>query len=174
MKERRWLGKSTPCDMPALGLQQKFFVMLVLLPQLVLHLHFSALGRSATDSYRSGPCIRGHRSSKCQHHDRVLIEVRKPGRPLSSCPHPAGSCGCERITVSYTVPTSMFASTKRAAFTNYSRCIATLLPNTLRCSCGCPWNSLHPCTEEQKPKVPQQHYPFNRGEGSQRRVALER
>lgn len=44
---------------------------------------------------RSGPCIRGHRSSKCKHEDRVLIEVRKPGRPLTTCPHPAGStCNC--------------------------------------------------------------------------------
>ncbi|RDI83399.1 hypothetical protein Vi05172_g6526 [Venturia inaequalis] len=50
-----------------------------------------------------GPCIRGHRSSKCQHHDRVLIEVRKPGRPLSACPHPSGSCGCERAVV-YAIP----------------------------------------------------------------------
>ncbi|KAL7275167.1 hypothetical protein RUND412_001907 [Rhizina undulata] len=33
------------------------------------------------------PCMRGHRSSKCAHKDRVLVRVRKPGRPLSSCPH---------------------------------------------------------------------------------------
>ncbi|KAF2757761.1 hypothetical protein EJ05DRAFT_400368 [Pseudovirgaria hyperparasitica] len=51
-----------------------------------------------------GPCIRGHRSSKCDHKDRVLLEVRKPGRPLSSCPHPPGSCSCERVLVNYTVP----------------------------------------------------------------------
>ncbi|KAF2278776.1 uncharacterized protein EI97DRAFT_431025 [Westerdykella ornata] len=53
-----------------------------------------------------GPCIRGHRSSKCDHRDRVLIEVRKPGRPLSSCPHPSGSCSCERVVISYTIPKS--------------------------------------------------------------------
>ncbi|KAF2628400.1 hypothetical protein BU25DRAFT_409966 [Macroventuria anomochaeta] len=51
-----------------------------------------------------GPCIRGHRSSKCDHRDRVLVEVRKPGRPLSSCPHPTGSCSCERIVINYTIP----------------------------------------------------------------------
>lgn len=51
-----------------------------------------------------GPCIRGHRSSKCDHRDRVLIDVRKPGRPLSSCPHPGGSCSCERVVINYTVP----------------------------------------------------------------------
>ncbi|KAF2122960.1 hypothetical protein BDV96DRAFT_12652 [Lophiotrema nucula] len=51
-----------------------------------------------------GPCIRGHRSSKCDHRDRVLIEVRKPGRPLSSCPHPSGSCSCERVVINYTIP----------------------------------------------------------------------
>ncbi|KAF2397851.1 hypothetical protein EJ06DRAFT_141478 [Trichodelitschia bisporula] len=51
-----------------------------------------------------GPCIRGHRSSKCAHKDRVLIEVRKPGRPLSACPHPVGSCSCERVIINYTIP----------------------------------------------------------------------
>ncbi|KAF2670590.1 hypothetical protein BT63DRAFT_454777 [Microthyrium microscopicum] len=51
-----------------------------------------------------GPCIRGHRSSKCAHKDRVLIEVRKPGRPLGTCPHPAGSCGCERVVINYMIP----------------------------------------------------------------------
>ncbi|KIW03634.1 hypothetical protein, variant 2 [Verruconis gallopava] len=57
-----------------------------------------------------GPCIRGHRSSKCTHSDRVLIEVRKPGRPLSACPHPSGSCGCQRA-VFYTVPKGESIST---------------------------------------------------------------
>jgi hypothetical protein len=36
----------------------------------------------------------------------VLVEVRKPGRPLSSCPHPSGSCSCERIVINYTIPKS--------------------------------------------------------------------
>ncbi|EPS45224.1 hypothetical protein H072_779 [Dactylellina haptotyla CBS 200.50] len=45
------------------------------------------------------PCMRGHRSSKCTHTDRILIKVRKPGRPLSSCPHEAGSCSCEVASV---------------------------------------------------------------------------
>ncbi|KAI4860110.1 hypothetical protein F4820DRAFT_122409 [Hypoxylon rubiginosum] len=42
------------------------------------------------------PCIRGHRSTKCNHGDeRFLLQVRKPGRPLSSCPHPPGkACTC--------------------------------------------------------------------------------
>ncbi|KAK6516800.1 hypothetical protein TWF506_006686 [Arthrobotrys conoides] len=45
------------------------------------------------------PCMRGHRSSKCTHSDRILIKVRKPGRPLSSCPHEAGTCSCEIASV---------------------------------------------------------------------------
>ncbi|KAF2452966.1 hypothetical protein BDY21DRAFT_148227 [Lineolata rhizophorae] len=57
-----------------------------------------------------GPCIRGHRSSKCEHKDRILLEVRKPGRPLSSCPHPAGSCNCDRIVINYTIPKSVECS----------------------------------------------------------------
>lgn len=32
------------------------------------------------------------------------MEVRKPGRPLSSCPHPTGSCSCERAVVAYSIP----------------------------------------------------------------------
>jgi hypothetical protein len=36
----------------------------------------------------------------------VLVEVRKPGRPLSSCPHPSGSCSCERVVINYTIPKS--------------------------------------------------------------------
>ncbi|ORZ00641.1 copper fist DNA binding domain-domain-containing protein [Syncephalastrum racemosum] len=30
-------------------------------------------------------CIRGHRSSSCNHLDRPLLEVRKKGRPISQC-----------------------------------------------------------------------------------------
>ncbi|PVG02192.1 hypothetical protein CPB86DRAFT_870483 [Serendipita vermifera] len=32
-------------------------------------------------------CIRGHRSTSCQHTDRPLLEVRKKGRPMSQCEH---------------------------------------------------------------------------------------
>ncbi|KAI0434197.1 hypothetical protein F5Y09DRAFT_281113 [Xylaria sp. FL1042] len=46
------------------------------------------------------PCIRGHRSTKCTHQaERIMIPVRKPGRPLSSCPHQKGKpCNCSNIT----------------------------------------------------------------------------
>ncbi|KAI9307155.1 copper fist DNA binding domain-containing protein [Cunninghamella echinulata] len=30
-------------------------------------------------------CIKGHRSSGCQHSDRELVEIRKKGRPISQC-----------------------------------------------------------------------------------------
>ncbi|KAK0628992.1 hypothetical protein B0T17DRAFT_588954 [Bombardia bombarda] len=44
----------------------------------------------------SAPCIRGHRSTKCNHYaERVMVPVRKPGRPLSTCPCPPGRpCVC--------------------------------------------------------------------------------
>ncbi|KAL2187299.1 hypothetical protein L209DRAFT_685657 [Thermothelomyces heterothallicus CBS 203.75] len=49
------------------------------------------------------PCIRGHRSTKCNHfYDRVMIPVRKPGRPLSTCPCPPGrpcACGGLRVAI---------------------------------------------------------------------------
>ncbi|EHK23831.1 uncharacterized protein TRIVIDRAFT_67483 [Trichoderma virens Gv29-8] len=46
------------------------------------------------------PCIRGHRSTKCTHaSERLMVPVRKPGRPLSSCPHPSSQhCGCAAVT----------------------------------------------------------------------------
>ncbi|KAK1759676.1 hypothetical protein QBC47DRAFT_113820 [Echria macrotheca] len=47
------------------------------------------------------PCIRGHRSTSCKHfNERVMVPVRKPGRPLSSCPCPPGKpCGCGGLKV---------------------------------------------------------------------------
>lgn len=46
------------------------------------------------------PCIRGHRSTKCTHaNERLMVPVRKPGRPLSTCPHPPNrACGCGSVT----------------------------------------------------------------------------
>lgn len=48
----------------------------------------------------SEPCIRGHRSTKCNHaNERLMVPVRKPGRPLSACPHPRDqACGCSGVT----------------------------------------------------------------------------
>ncbi|KAM7197387.1 hypothetical protein V8F33_005608 [Rhypophila sp. PSN 637] len=47
------------------------------------------------------PCIRGHRSTKCNHfNERVMVPVRKPGRPLSTCPCPPGKpCACGGVKV---------------------------------------------------------------------------
>lgn len=62
---------------------------------------YSSLGvtqssRNLTPS--SEPCIRGHRATSCAHTDRILIEVRKPGRPLESCGHEFATCTCGKIT----------------------------------------------------------------------------
>ncbi|KAI1261660.1 hypothetical protein F5Y18DRAFT_196603 [Xylariaceae sp. FL1019] len=50
------------------------------------------------------PCIRGHRATTCDHaNERIMVPVRKPGRPLSSCPHrPGTNCQCSQVTV--TIP----------------------------------------------------------------------
>ncbi|KKK21290.1 hypothetical protein ARAM_001684 [Aspergillus rambellii] len=48
------------------------------------------------------PCMRGHRSSKCQHFDRLMSKVPKSGRPLKKCPHATSSCSCKK---SYTFMT---------------------------------------------------------------------
>lgn len=47
------------------------------------------------------PCIRGHRSTKCNHSsERIMVPVRKPGRPLSTCPCPPGKpCACGGVKV---------------------------------------------------------------------------
>lgn len=57
-------------------------------------------GMFANFTFRSGPCIRGHRTTKCSHaKERLMIVVKKPGRPLSSCPHPRDNpCECQHIT----------------------------------------------------------------------------
>jgi hypothetical protein len=33
----------------------------------------------------------------CKHTDRVLFEVRKPGRPLENCPHDLATCVCGKV-----------------------------------------------------------------------------
>ncbi|KAH8666359.1 hypothetical protein BX600DRAFT_435766 [Xylariales sp. PMI_506] len=57
---------------------------------------FSSLTSPPLILVSSLPCIRGHRSTKCNHaEDRVMVPVRKPGRPLSSCPHNQSEpCSC--------------------------------------------------------------------------------
>ncbi|KAM0746502.1 hypothetical protein T439DRAFT_269137, partial [Meredithblackwellia eburnea MCA 4105] len=42
-------------------------------------------------------CIKGHRSSKCTHTDRTLVEIKKKGRPVSQCSH------CRDLRKSYSV-----------------------------------------------------------------------
>lgn len=47
------------------------------------------------------PCIRGHRSTKCNHfNERPMVPVRKPGRPLTTCAcPPAKPCSCGGVKV---------------------------------------------------------------------------
>ncbi|KIM32850.1 hypothetical protein M408DRAFT_33319, partial [Serendipita vermifera MAFF 305830] len=35
--------------------------------------------------FSSQSCIKGHRSSACNHTDRPLFEIRKKGRPATQC-----------------------------------------------------------------------------------------
>ncbi|KAH7409283.1 copper fist DNA binding domain-containing protein [Cadophora sp. MPI-SDFR-AT-0126] len=53
--------------------------------------------------YSCEPCIRGHRATSCAHTDRILIEVRKPGRPLESCGHNLNTCHCGKVAEIFTV-----------------------------------------------------------------------
>ncbi|KAL3421524.1 grisea protein [Phlyctema vagabunda] len=57
--------------------------------------------------YSCESCIRGHRATSCLHTDRVLTEVRKPGRPLQSCGHKLASCSCGRVAESFSMSNVM-------------------------------------------------------------------
>ncbi|RUS14842.1 hypothetical protein BC938DRAFT_477181 [Jimgerdemannia flammicorona] len=37
--------------------------------------------------YACATCIKGHRSSQCQHSERPLFEIKKKGRPITQCSH---------------------------------------------------------------------------------------
>lgn len=74
---------------------------------IAISLAFTPLCRSVVSKYPqltvlfpSEPCIRGHRSTKCTHaNERLMVPVRKPGRPLTACPHPRDQpCGCGSVT----------------------------------------------------------------------------
>ncbi|KAH7319695.1 hypothetical protein B0I35DRAFT_408478 [Stachybotrys elegans] len=39
------------------------------------------------EKYACEACVRGHRVSNCQHHDRPLQHINKKGRPVSQCQH---------------------------------------------------------------------------------------
>ena len=48
----------------------------------------------------SEACVRGHRATTCNHFDRWMVRVRRPGRPLPGCPHPRGVfCDCPKEKV---------------------------------------------------------------------------
>ena len=50
-------------------------------------------------------CIHGHRAQICQHYDRWMLAVKKPGRP-SKCQHPDKICDCEssRMVLTVAIP----------------------------------------------------------------------
>ena len=63
----------------------------------------------------SEPCVRGHRTSRCTHTERILVRVRKPGRPLHACPHQFGDnlcsvCDMEQGQVSISIYTTCRSS----------------------------------------------------------------
>ena len=68
---------------------------------LLLHMLwlFCTIPEDVADSPFSEACIRGHRATRCEHFDRWMVRVKKPGRPLRDCPHATGPCTChgERV-----------------------------------------------------------------------------
>ena len=54
----------------------------------------SLLAKNVADPWLSEACVRGHRATRCDHFDRWMARVKKPGRPLRGCPHATGPCTC--------------------------------------------------------------------------------
>ncbi|KAJ5915694.1 hypothetical protein N7466_011627 [Penicillium verhagenii] len=50
-------------------------------------------------------CVRGHRSTKCEHWDRIMVKIHKAGRPLTKCPHDETVCdgNCTKTTRAFVV-----------------------------------------------------------------------
>ncbi|KAH8145227.1 uncharacterized protein LAJ45_10788 [Morchella importuna] len=92
------------------------------------------------DGPESEPCIRGHRSSKCNHSDRVLVQVRKPGRPLSSCPHTLSSTSPG--TFVHTLSNGEDSGGNRAGSSARVSCscdvTSVAIPKVASCACGTP------------------------------------
>ncbi|KAI1437048.1 hypothetical protein GGR50DRAFT_136959 [Xylaria sp. CBS 124048] len=86
------------------------------------------------------PCIRGHRSTKCTHQaERIMVAVRKPGRPLSSCPHQKGKhCTCSNITAAIPrnahcecgTPAPIAAPTRPVVKTEPSASVSDMAPSS--------------------------------------------
>ncbi|KAI0656822.1 hypothetical protein C8Q70DRAFT_1009008 [Cubamyces menziesii] len=95
-------------------------------------------------------CIKGHRSSNCQHADRPLFEIKKKGRPVSQCEkcrelrktkRMHSKCTCTAVTSSEAGPSSQAPVPKAAVATDGSapkpktrrfKPIAPALPNGLK------------------------------------------
>lgn len=96
------------------------------------------------------PCIRGHRSSKCNHSDRVLVQVRKPGRPLSSCPHTLSSTSPG--TFVHSLPNGEDSGENKAGSSIRVSCscdvTSVAIPKIASCACGTPK------PQEPPPKIP--------------------
>ena len=77
----------------------------------------------------SESCIKGHRSSNCQHADRPLFEIKKKGRPVSQCEkcrelrktkRMHSKCTCTAVTSSEAGPSSQAPVPKAAVATDGS------------------------------------------------------
>ena len=45
----------------------------------------SPLRTTDKETFKSESCIKGHRTSSCNHTDRPLFEIKRKGRPVSQC-----------------------------------------------------------------------------------------
>ncbi|KAJ3394965.1 hypothetical protein HDU80_010417 [Chytriomyces hyalinus] len=74
----------------------------------------SKSGVNNSISFACGPCLKGHRSNGCAHWERLLVEVKGKGRPVSQCSH----CRTRRAGAdngSDSTPTNTFATSSTMA-----------------------------------------------------------
>ena len=62
---------------------------------------------------------------KCEHWDRLMVQVRKPGRPLTDCPHPKEHfCECNSRTEKKKVRMTMIRRSTLLNTNNWPQAIA--------------------------------------------------
>ncbi|TBU53432.1 hypothetical protein BD310DRAFT_938042 [Dichomitus squalens] len=126
-------------------------------------------------------CIKGHRSSGCQHADRPLFEVKKKGRPVSQCDkcrelrktkRMHGKCTCSSSSVPGTLSEAKAAGSADGPMSKSKsrrfKPIAPALPNGLKdvptqdtlpdaclnlCRCGGKDASICTCAHDQGPSM---------------------
>ncbi|ORX62824.1 copper-fist-domain-containing protein [Hesseltinella vesiculosa] len=72
-------------------------------------------------------CIKGHRSTSCQHADRELVEIRKKGRPVSQCAECRNLRKTKQVHIKCMCKTSLSSIVKRDPYPTQQQTIDVVL-----------------------------------------------